>query len=108
MKQRKRMSFSRTPSFLLSAADGALSRAPNTIARLMERFGKIVARKPRRGADVQAWRQQHRMSLDEIKAQDEQEMFDTQMTDAPSRSSRDGSTRVRPHGEQVSSAARPA
>jgi hypothetical protein len=75
MKRRKRS------SFFLSAAARAASITQNTIAPFMERAKKTVTRKPTFEPDKSAWQQQQRMPLDEMKAQDEQDMFDAQMAE---------------------------
>jgi hypothetical protein len=67
----------------LSAASRAVaSITENTIAPLMQRLSKTVARK----SQSTATRRQRGMSLDEIarqRGQDEQDMFDSQMLDVP-------------------------
>lgn len=82
MKRRKRMSLPSAGSFLSAAGRTAASITANTVAPLMERLGKTVARKPRRAPDEATWR----ISRDEItrqKAQDECEMFDAQRVNLP-------------------------
>ena len=88
-EQGPRMPFPRTRSlFLLSAASRmAASITANTIAPLMQRLGNTVARRARSAPERPAWRPGKRMSWEEMKAQDEQDMFDAQMPKLPMRSS---------------------
>ena len=85
MKRLKRMSFTNTHSVFLSAAGRAASITQRTIAPFVQRMGKTITRKPTFDADKAVWQQQQRMSLEETRARDEQDMFDAQMMNVPSR-----------------------
>jgi hypothetical protein len=50
-------------------------------------MGKTITRKPTFDADKTVWQQQQRMSLEDMRARDEQDMFDAQMMNVPRRSS---------------------